>query len=87
MHKANQRHRLLRSALTVAVIAVALLVLVLSVAVVSGAGHAVDRIALALPIFFVLLFLASVEEWLPLKNLFIQAEPRLSLSPTRAPPA
>jgi hypothetical protein len=64
------------------------LVLVLSTAITSGAGHGFDQIALALPIFFVLLFLAtSIGNWLQLEDFFIEPKPRLSTFRTRAPPA
>jgi hypothetical protein len=64
------------------------LVLLLSTAITSGAGHGFDQIALALPIFFVLLFLAtSIGNWLQLEDFFIEPKPRLSTFRTRAPPA
>jgi hypothetical protein len=64
------------------------LVLVLSIAITSGTGHSFDQIALALPIFFVFLFLAaSVGDWLEVEDFFTQPKPRLSTSLTRAPPA
>jgi hypothetical protein len=64
------------------------LVLALSVAITSGAGHSFDQIALALPIFFVLLFLAaSIGDWLQVEDFFIEPKPRFSSSLTRAPPA
>lgn len=87
MRKVNQRRWLSSSALAVVVLSIAALVVILSVAVTSGAGHGFEQIALALPIFFVLLFLASIEDWLQLEDSLIQPEPRLSLSHTRAPPA
>jgi hypothetical protein len=87
MRKVNQRRRLSSSALAVVVLSIAALVVILSVAVTSGAGHGFEQIALALPIFFVLLFLASIEDWLQLEDSLLQPEPRLSLSHTRAPPA
>jgi hypothetical protein len=64
------------------------LVLALSIAITSGAGHSFDQIALALPIFFVLLFLAaSIGDWLQVEDFFIEPKPRFSPSLTRAPPA
>jgi peptidoglycan/LPS O-acetylase OafA/YrhL len=87
MRKVNQRRWLSSSALAVVVLSIAALVVILSVVVTSGAGHGFEQIALALPIFFVLLFLASIEDWLQLEDSLLQPEPRLSLSHTRAPPA
>jgi hypothetical protein len=67
---------------------VIVLVLALSTAITSGTGHGFDQIALALPIFFVLLFLAvSVGDWVQTEDLSFQPKPRFSSSPTRAPPA
>jgi len=64
------------------------LVLVLSIAITSGAGHGFDQISLALPIFFVFLFLAkSIGGWLQVEDFFTEPKPRLSNSLTRAPPA
>jgi hypothetical protein len=64
------------------------LVLALSVASSSAAGHSFDQIALALPIFFVLLFLATtIGQWLQVPDFFIEPKAPLSTSPTRAPPA
>jgi hypothetical protein len=64
------------------------LVLVLSIAITSGAGHSFDQIALSLPIFFVFLFLATpVGDWLQVEDFFTEPKPRVSTSLTRAPPA
>jgi hypothetical protein len=64
------------------------LVVALSIAITSGAGHSFDQIALALPIFFVLLFLAtSIGDWLPAEDSAFEPKPRFSTSLTRAPPA
>jgi hypothetical protein len=64
------------------------LVLALSIAITSGAGHSFDQIALALPIFFVLLSLAvSVGDWLQAEDLGFETQPQFSTSHTRAPPA
>jgi hypothetical protein len=66
---------------------VIVLVLALSIAITSGVGH-FDQIALALPIFFVLLFLAvSIGEWLREEDLGFEPQPCFSTSLTRAPPA
>ncbi len=67
---------------------VIVLVLALSIAITSGVGHSFDQIALALPIFFVLLFLAaSVGDWLQAEDLGFETQLRFSTSHTRAPPA
>ncbi len=63
------------------------LVLALSIAITSGVGH-FDQIALALPIFFVLLFLAvSIGDWLQAEDPALEPRPCFSTSPARAPPA
>jgi uncharacterized Tic20 family protein len=88
MRRAKQQCSLARFTLTVVVMSIIALVLILSIAITSGAGHGFDQIALALPIFFVLLFLAtSIGDWLPLEDFFIEPKPRLRTSHTRAPPA
>lgn len=70
-----------------AIVAIAL-VLILSIAITLGAGHSFDQIALALPVFFVLLFLAtSIGDWLDLADLVFEPQLRLSPSFTRGPPA
>jgi hypothetical protein len=70
------------------VISIIAFLLLLSVAITSGAGHGFDQIALALPIFFVVLLLAtSIGDWLELEDFFIEPESRLSLVCPRAPPA
>jgi hypothetical protein len=64
------------------------LVLALSIAITSGAAHSFDQIALALPIFFVLLFLAiATGDWLQAEDSALAPQPRFSASLTRAPPA
>jgi preprotein translocase SecE subunit len=64
------------------------LVLALSIAITSGAGHNFDQIALALPIFFVLLFLAaSIGDWLQAEDSALKPQPRFSTALSRAPPA
>ena len=66
-----------------AIFAIAL-VLILSIANTLGAGHSFHQIALALPVFFVFLFLAtSTGDWLDLADLVF--EPRLRLSPLSHP--
>jgi hypothetical protein len=67
---------------------VIVLVLALSIAITSGVGHSFDQIALALPIFFVLLFLAaSIGDWLREEDFGLERQSRFSTSLTRAPPA
>jgi hypothetical protein len=67
---------------------VIVLVLALSINITSGVGHSFDQIALALPIFFVLLFLAvSVGDWLQVEDSAFEPQPRFSSALTRAPPA
>ncbi len=64
------------------------LVLALSIAITSGAGHSFDQIALSLPIFFVLLFLAaSIGDWLQAEDSGLEPQSRFSTALTRAPPA
>ena len=88
MRKAKQQCSLSRFTLVVVVISLVALVLILSIAATAGAGQGYDQIALALPIFFVLLFLAtSIGDWLQSKDFFIESKPRLSTFHTRAPPA
>jgi hypothetical protein len=70
------------------VIVMIALVLALSIATTNGAGHSFDQSALALPIFFVFSFLAtSIGDWLRPEDAFLETKPRLSTSPSRAPPA
>ena len=71
----------------VATLAIAL-VLILSIAITLGAGHSFHQITLALPVFFVLLFLAtSIGDWLDLADLVFKPQLQLSPSFTRGPPA
>jgi hypothetical protein len=87
MHQAKQHRRLGRSSLIVAVIVMIALVLALSIAITTGAGHGFDQSALALPIFFVLSFLATwIGDWLRLEDAVLETKPRLFTSPSRAPP-
>jgi Sec-independent protein secretion pathway component TatC len=88
MRRAKQQGSLVSSIWTIAVISMIALVVALSIAISSTPGHGFDQIALALPIFFVLLFLAtSIGDWLQREDRFIELRVRLSTSPTRAPPA
>jgi hypothetical protein len=88
MQRAKQESSLVRSIWTLAVISMIALLLVLSVAITSCVGHSFDQITLALPIFFVLLFLAtSIGDWLQTEDSPLTPKPRLSSSLTRGPPA
>jgi hypothetical protein len=88
MRRAKQQSPLLRFVWMLVVASVIVLVLALSIAITSGAGHSFDQIALALPIFFVLLFLATlIGDWLELEDFVFKPQARFSTSLTRAPPA
>jgi bacteriorhodopsin len=88
MRRAKQQSSLVRSIWTLAVVLLIALVLILSIAITSGAGQSFDQIALALPIFFFLLFLITlIGSRLLVEDFFIEPMPRLSTSLTRAPPA
>jgi hypothetical protein len=82
-----QQHRLGRSLLTVAIILMIATVVALSIAVTTSAGHGFDQIALALPVFFVFAFLVtSTGDGLRTDDVFFESKPRLSATPSRAPP-
>jgi steroid 5-alpha reductase family enzyme len=88
MRRAKQKSSLVRFIWTLAVISLIALVLALSLVITSGAGHSFDQTALALPIFFVFLVLAtSIGDWLQAEDFCTEPKPRLSTSLTRAPPA
>jgi len=88
MRRANQHRTLSQSSLTVAVILMIALVVALSIAMATGAGHGFEQTTLALPIFFVLSFLAtSMGDRLRPEDAFLETKPRLSATPSRAPPA
>lgn len=88
MREAKQQRSLNRAALAVVVLFTIALVLILSIAATSGAGHGFDRVALAFPLFFLLFFLAMpIGDWLRPEDFFLEARPRHSTSRTRAPPA
>jgi hypothetical protein len=88
MRSAQRQLPVVRFISTLMVACVIVLVLALSIAITSGVGHGFDQIDLALPIFFVLLFLAvSVGDWLQVEALGIETQRQLSTSHTRAPPA
>ena len=88
MSRENRQGLLGRSILTIVVLSIIAFLLLLSVAITSGAGHGFDQIALALPIFFVVLLLATpLGDWLELEDFLIEPEPQLSSVCPRAPPA
>ena len=88
MRRAKQQFLPVRSIWALAVLSLIALLLVLSIAIASGAGHGFEQISLALPIFFVLLFLATlIGDWLQVEDFFTEPKPRFSTSLTRAPPA
>lgn len=65
MRNAKRQGSLSQSTFAVVVISLVALVLILSIALTSGAVQSYDQIALTLPIFFVFLFLAtSVGDWI-----------------------
>jgi hypothetical protein len=71
----------------VALFAIAL-VLILSIAITVSAGHDFDHVTLALPLLFVLLFLAIwVSDRLGIEDFFIAPKPLVSIALTRGPPA
>jgi len=70
----------------VAVVAIAL-VLILSVASTLGV-HSFAQTVLALPVFFLFLFLpAAIGDWLDVEDLAVAPKPRFSPSLSRGPPA
>ena len=69
----------------VAVVAIAL-VLILSVASTLGV-HSFAQTVLALPVFFLFLFLpAAIGDWLDVEDLAVAPKPRFSPSLSRGPP-
>jgi hypothetical protein len=71
----------------VVVVAIAL-ILILSIATTLGAAHSFDQTTLALPIFFLFLFLpTSVGDWLDIEDSIFTSKPRFSASLSRGPPA
>jgi hypothetical protein len=71
----------------VAIVAI-VLVLILSTATTLGAAHSFDQTTLALPIFFLFLFLpTSAADWLEIEDSTFTSKPRYSPSLSRGPPA
>jgi len=85
---AKQQRRMGRFTWAMAVISAIALVFMLSITITLNPGHGFDQVTLALPVFFVLLFLAIlIGGWLQIEDLFLESKPRLSVSLTRGPPA
>jgi hypothetical protein len=71
----------------VVIVAIAL-ILTLSIATTLSAAHGLDQTTLALPIFFLFLFLPiSVGDWLDIEDSIFISKPRFSPSLSRGPPA
>lgn len=88
MHRAKQQSSLRQPLLVVAIVCMIALVLMLSFALASAAGHSFDHVSLALPVFFLLLLLTlSAGERLPTKSLAVLPKVSASPAPSRAPPA
>ena len=88
MNRAAQRSWVGRFAWAMVVLSAIALVLILSTAMTLSAGHGLDQITLALPIFFVFCFMArSLGDWLDIEEFSFEPKPRLSTSLTRGPPA
>jgi hypothetical protein len=87
MTRATKQCWIGRFAWAIVVIVAIALILVLSVATALGA-HGFDQTTLALPIFFLFLFLpSSVGDWLDIEDSFFISKPRFSHSLSRGPPA
>jgi Kef-type K+ transport system membrane component KefB len=87
MFRAKQQSRFGQFAWAMVVMCTVAFVLMLSIATASSLGHAFDQVTLALPVYFVLLFLAVlIVGWLQLEGFFLEPKPRLSASLTRGPP-
>jgi hypothetical protein len=88
MRRAKPQSSLDRITRAVVVVSIIALVLILSLAINSGTGHGFHPIVLALPVFFVLLILATtIGDWLQPEDSFLAPQPHLFASHTRAPPA
>ena len=87
MNRAKQQSRFGQFAWAMVVMCTVAVVLMLSIATASSLGHAFDQVTLALPVYFVLFFLAVlIVGWLQLEDFFLEPKPRLSASLTRGPP-
>jgi hypothetical protein len=88
MSKATKQCWIGRFAWAMVVILAVALVLVLSIATTLGVAHGLDHTTLALPIFFLFLFLpTSVGDWLDVEDCIFTSKPRFSPSLSRGPPA
>lgn len=87
MTRATKQCWIGRSAWAMVVIVAIALILMLSIATTLGATHSFDQTTLALPIFFLFLFLpTSVGDWLDVEDSIFIATPRFSASLSRGPP-
>ena len=87
MSMAKQQRRIDRFAWAMVISAIAL-VFMLSIAITVNPGHGFDQITLALPVFFVFLFLAIlIDGWVQIEGFFLEPKAPLSTSLTRGPPA
>lgn len=88
MHRTKQQSSLRRPVLAVAVVATIALLLVLSVALATSAGHGFNHIDLALPVlYFLVLLTAFTGERLATQDLVVETKVFVSARRTRAPPA
>jgi Kef-type K+ transport system membrane component KefB len=88
MNRAAQQSWVGRFAWATVVLSAIALVLILSTAITLSAGHSLDQITLALPVFFVFWFMArSLGDWLDMEEFSFEPKPRLSAALTRGPPA
>ena len=88
MTRAANQSWIERFAWAMVVILAVALILTLSIATTLGAAHGFDQTTLALPIFFLFLFLpASVGDWLDIEDSIFRSKPRFSPSLSRGPPA
>jgi hypothetical protein len=88
MPRAHQHHRQSSSLFVLAVAATIAFLLLFSILLASSAGPGFYHIALDLPVFFLLLFLAAcTNDWLEAEDTLFLTRPSESTPPTRAPPA
>jgi hypothetical protein len=88
MTRATKQRWIGRFAWAMVVILAVALILALSIATTLGAAHGFDQTTLAVPIFFLFLFLpTSVGDWLDIEDSIFISKPRFSPSLSRGPPA
>lgn len=88
MKRARQQQGLGRFAWAFVVLAAIALVLILSTATALSAGHGLDQITLALPVFFIFWVLATaLGDWLNIELFPFTPKAELSAALTRGPPA